>query len=263
MTTAGPSLGRRRGLAGLALVLAGLVAWSAYLPWIEERLSGRALSGWDVYQAAGEQGLNRWLLSEFFREGVSPFFTGLAVVVAGTVLGAVALTLLLWPRSRPPDTGRVSPGALAVAGVIGLAAMALPLVNIASLVGTGPEIPVFGIGWGSTVGFIAAAAWLLVTVTSAVPIKRRRAAMPRGARITLQILVTILLVLGFLLAAVLPCGTKETDAAVSACFAETSAWKVWLGVGIGGALLGLVLTWAGPPLLRHRRARRVAAVQSP
>jgi len=92
-----------------------------------------------------------------------------------------------------------------------------------------------------------------------VPMKRARrvgAPMPRSARIALQILVTILLLVGFLLAAALPCGLEETDAATSACFDDTIAWKVYLGVGIVGAVVGLVLTWAGPPIWRKRRGRR-------
>ena len=100
--------------------------------------------------------------------------------------------------------------------------------------------------------------WGLVVVGVA-PMKRARpvgAPMPRGARIALQILVTVFLLIGFLLAASLPCGLEETDAARSACFDETIAWKVYLGMGIGGALVGLVLTWAGPPVWRKRRARR-------
>jgi RNA polymerase subunit RPABC4/transcription elongation factor Spt4 len=255
----GPSLGRRRGLAAVTLIFAGLVVWSSHLPWLEERLTGSTISGWDVYRTAADEGLNRWLIGEFFREGVSPFFTGLPAVISGIALGVVVLALLLWPRAEPPASGEVPVWLKTVAAVIGFAAILFPMVNMLSLTLTGPDLPVIGIAYGSAIWFIAAVTGCLLVISIVAPTKRRRPAgapMRRSARIALQILVTVLLLIGFLMAAALPCGLEETDAARSACFDETIAWKVYLGIGIVGALVGLVLTWAGPPMWRKRRSRR-------
>ena len=255
----GPSLARRRTVAAVALLFAGMVVWTAYLPWLEERLTGSTVSGWDLYRTAGDTGMNRWLIGEFFREGVSPFFTGLPVVISGVALGVVALALLLWPRAEPPASGEVPVWLKAVAGVVGFAAIALPMVNMLSLALTGPDLPVIGLAYGMGIWSIAALSGWGLVVIGVAPTKRARPAgapMPRSARIALQILITILLLIGFLLAAALPCGLKETDAATSACFDDTIAWKVYLGIGIGGALVGLLLTWAGPPILRRHKAGR-------
>lgn len=255
----GPTVARRRVFAALGLPIAGLVAWSAYAPWLRG-LTGTTVSGWAVYRTASEQGANGWLINEFFKTGFSPFFTGIAALASAAALGAVALALLLWPRSDRPAEGKVPSWLMALTVIVCLGAMLVPLVDLMSYaVGRSP-IPVVWIDWGLGAWVVAVGVCGFFLAMSVVPMRPRTrpigAPLPTLLRVTLQIVITIILLVGFLAAAALPCGSKPTDAAVSACFADTSAWKVYLAIGITGALLGLVLTWAGPPFLRRRRAGR-------
>jgi hypothetical protein len=178
----------------------------------------------------------------------------------------MAVVVLLWPRSELPASGKIPIWLIALLLIAALCGLGIPTTNALSLTLTGPELPFIALGYGMWIWWIAAMAGLLAAALGTLRIKRRirppGTPMPRGLRVTLQVLVTIVLVIGFLLAAALPCGLEETDAGRRACFEDTTAWKVYLGIGIGGALVGLLATWIGPPLLRRRRAASRASSNS-
>ncbi len=249
----------RRGFAAAALPLAGLAALSTFLPWLQSVL-GDTTSGWDLFTAAGARGLNQLLASDLYWVGSAPAFTSLAVMISAAALGVVALAILLWPAAEPPATGSVPVWLRVLAGVTIAAAAILPLVNLASFAFSKQEWRLITLGYGMLLwimGSFFAAGALAISIA---PKLRRRPArppgepMPQGIRITLQITVTILLLLGFFIAVGLPCAFEDTDAARHACI-QTTAAKVYAGIGIGGAALGILLTWVVPPLWRRRNAR--------
>jgi hypothetical protein len=250
----------RRGFAAAALPFAALMAWAAFLPWLDPVI-GDGVSGWDLFRAAGDRGLNRLLAGDLYWPDSGPAFTGLAVVISAAALGVLALAVLVWPKGEPPATGKIPIWLKILVAVTALGAIAQPLVNMFSFILSKPEYLYVSLGHGIgvwTIGACFGAAALALTTAPAIRKRPARAPgerMPRGARIALQITVTILLLIACFAAIGLPCAFEGTEAARRACIRTTEA-KVYAGIGIGGAALGLLLTWAGPPILGRRKAHR-------
>jgi len=127
---------------------AGLVA-SVFWAWLVPVLgSGDEMTGWEVYQAAGDTGENSFLISDAFREGFSPLFTGLSVVIAGGLLGAGALLLLFSPKVSQPNRYAIGRGMAVLVMTLGFLAMVPPFVNIGSFTFTQPRPWLINIGVG-------------------------------------------------------------------------------------------------------------------
>ncbi len=251
----------RRGFAAAALAFTALALWTAFLPWLDP-IYGETTSGWDLFNTAGQRGVNQLLASDLYWWGSGPAFTGLAAVISALALGVVALAVLLWPAGEAPATGKIPVWLRVLVAATTVAAIPLPIVNLTTFTFSRQEFRFIRLGYGMALWIMAAYLASASLAISAAPHLRRRPALPagapmrRGARIALQTTITILLLIGFFVAVGLPCGLEETEAARDACFGTTAA-KVYAGIGVGGAALGLLLTWAGPPILRRRNTRRV------
>jgi hypothetical protein len=146
----GTSLSSRRGLGGFA-VLAGaaVMVVSVFLPWFGgDFTGGEAITGWDsvnpdIAEVSGygdfvdiaSSAGNFFETPYFAVDGFSPFFTGLSILIAGGVLAAIGLAMLLSLRGgafRLPGAGY-----LAMA-VLGLLVAVVGVTNLASLYATGP-----------------------------------------------------------------------------------------------------------------------------
>jgi hypothetical protein len=82
-----------RHLSGWATLVGGvLMVVAAFLPWIQIRTGPRFWTGWDY--ASQMRGIRKLFIWDFWSTGFSPFFTGLAVVVAGGLLVLIAVAML-------------------------------------------------------------------------------------------------------------------------------------------------------------------------
>jgi hypothetical protein len=141
--TARKSLSSRRGLGGFAaLVGAALMIVSVFLPWLSSPSGGDSVTGWDTYRQAS--GAEQWFVQATFSDGFSPWFTGLAVLIAGGLLALIGLAMMF----------SLSGGAFRLPGfwvfILGLLALAIAVVgvtNLASLLATG-DSDVVSTEWG-------------------------------------------------------------------------------------------------------------------
>jgi hypothetical protein len=117
----------------IALVSAALAAACTFLPWLQIATSGHEqLTGWQIYERAADVGENPILITEFFSSDFSPFFTGLATVIAAAVLGAAALLVLMGPKTPQPARFPV-PGWVRVTAAIAPVIAVIPgITNLAS-----------------------------------------------------------------------------------------------------------------------------------
>lgn len=139
------------------LASAGLIA-SVFWAWLVPVLaSADEMTGWEIYQAAGDTGENSFLIADAFRDGFSPLFTGLSVAIAGGVLAALALVLMVSPKAQQPSKWGVPAGLGSLIALVGLAVLFIPLVNLSSLIMTQPRPYLIQPGGGLTGGFLLAA----------------------------------------------------------------------------------------------------------
>ena len=139
------------------LASAGLIA-SVFWAWLVPALpGGDGATGWEVYQTAGDTGRNSFLITDAFRDGFSPLFTGLTVVVAGGVLAALSLLLMVSPKVKQPSKWGVPAGVGALISLLGFAVLLVPLVNLLSLMMSQPRPYLVQPGGGLIGGFLLAA----------------------------------------------------------------------------------------------------------
>jgi hypothetical protein len=135
----------RRGLGGFAALVGGvLMVLSVFFPWFGTDAS---YTGWDavVEDVTNISGTGNFFANPYFAEsGFSPFFTGLSVLIAGALLVAIGLLMLL----------SLSGGAFRLPGfwmfILGLLALAIAVVgvtNLASLLATS-DSDVVSTEWG-------------------------------------------------------------------------------------------------------------------
>jgi len=159
------SLSSRRGIGGFIALLGGLaMIVSVFLPWFAA--GGPSYSGWDavVDDAMNVSGVGDFYDSPFFAEsGFSPFFTGLAVLIAGILLVLIGLALLASLRGGAFHL----PGVLQILlGVLALGIAVVGVTNLASLYATGdtdilqPEYGIFVLTAGAVVGMLGV--WLAI-----------------------------------------------------------------------------------------------------
>jgi hypothetical protein len=149
-------LSTRRGLGGFAALAGGaLMIVSVFLPWLSSPLGGDSVSGWDTYDLAS--GTEQWFVQEAFRNGFSPLFSGMSVLVAGALLALIGLAMMF----------SLSGGAyrLPAAGILLLALLAVLVfivggTNLLSLYATGdpdlvtPEYGLYLLAAGAIVGLL-------------------------------------------------------------------------------------------------------------
>jgi hypothetical protein len=89
---------RRKRVIGFILALTGslLTIGATFLDWLVTP-EGRTVTGWDLYTIRSKAGDNVWVIPHWSHS--LPFFTGLATLVAGVVLGAVTAVAMVIPRS--------------------------------------------------------------------------------------------------------------------------------------------------------------------
>lgn len=157
------SLSSRRGLGGFIALLGGAaMIVSVFLPWFKS--GGPSYSGWDavVEDVQNVSGLGDFYHSPTFAaSGFSPFFTGLAVLIAGILLVLVGLLMLLSLRGGAFHL----PGIVQILlGVLALGIAFVGVTNLASLYATGdtdifkPEYGLFILTVGAVVGMLGV--WL-------------------------------------------------------------------------------------------------------
>lgn len=162
----------------LGLLMAGGLAASAFWPWLTPVLGGDAVSGWDIYQSAGGTGENAFLITEAFRDGFSPLFTGLTIIVAGGVLAVAAVVLILAPKVPQPSQWGVPRWLGALVSLTGFVVLLTSLVSLASLIFTQPRPYLINPGAGLIGGVFLAAMGGLALVIGATgsPGRRERSA---------------------------------------------------------------------------------------
>ena len=139
----------------LALLMAAGVIASAFWPWLEP-VAGDSMSGWDIYESTADTGDNPFLITEAFRTGFSPLLTGLSVVIAGGVLAAAALVLMVSPKVKQPSQWGVPKGMGTVISLLGFAVLLVPIINLCSLMFTQPRPYLIQPGAGLMGGFVLA-----------------------------------------------------------------------------------------------------------
>jgi hypothetical protein len=119
---------------------AGLMGGMVFAPWLGpgSASSGSALTGWDISDMA--TGGQKWFISDFF-DGFSPFFPGLTVLVVAAIVALIGVGLLVAVR-------RVRGGTAVLLRLIGIAAMALPVVDVAIVLTSGPGADIVFFQWG-------------------------------------------------------------------------------------------------------------------
>jgi hypothetical protein len=166
----------------LALMMAAGVAASAFWPWLTPVLGGNAVSGWDIYQSAGDTGENVFLITEAFREGFSPLFTGLSVIVAAGVMAASALALMTSPKTPQPSQWGIPRGRGVPIALLGFAVFLVCLVNLFSLMITQPRPYLIQPGGGLIGGCLLAAVGGMALVIGVTGLPGRRGRPPRDDR---------------------------------------------------------------------------------
>jgi hypothetical protein len=158
----------------LALLMAAGVVASAFWPWLDP-VVGDSMSGWDIYESTADTGDNPLLITEAFRTGFSPLFTGLTVVIAGGVLAAAALALLVSPKVRQPSQWGIPKRVGTLISLLGFAVLLIPLTNLLSLVLTQPRSHLIQPGAG-LIGsvFLAAVGGMAVVIGSTGAPGRKR-----------------------------------------------------------------------------------------
>lgn len=157
------SLSSRRGFGAFVAVIGGAaMIVSVFLPWFG--VGGPSYSGWDavVDDAMNVSGVGDFYDSPFFAEsGFSPFFTGLAVLIAGILLVLIGLALLASLRGGAFHL----PGMVQILlGVLALGIAVVGVTDLASLYATGdtdlikPEYGIFVLTAGAVVGMLGV--WL-------------------------------------------------------------------------------------------------------
>ena len=110
---------RQKRLIGLFVALAGglLMIVATFLDWLAVA-GGASITGWDIYKLQSDFGDNVWVINDMFSD-FSPFFTGLASLVAGIVAIAIALVAIAVPVSIIGRAYKMSTVALAPLAIIG------------------------------------------------------------------------------------------------------------------------------------------------
>ena len=148
----------------LALLMAAGVIASTFWPWLEP-VAGDSMSGWDIYESTADTGDNPLLITEAFRTGFSLLFTGLSVVIAGGVLAAAALLLMVSPKVKQPSQWGIPKSVGTVISLLGFAVFLVPIINSCSLMFTQPSPHLIQLGVGLIGGvFLAAIGGMAVVI---------------------------------------------------------------------------------------------------
>jgi len=151
------ALASRRGLGGIAAVVGGaLMIVSVWMPWLDLQVEDP--TGWDTYTALSDNGRNVLYEHNFFDAGFSPFFSGLAILIAGGLVALIGLAMFASLRGG----AMAVPGAgVAVLSLLALLVLLTGATNLFSLYVTGPGSgiidPAYGLyvlPVGGLVGFL-------------------------------------------------------------------------------------------------------------
>jgi hypothetical protein len=159
----------------IALGLAALSGCCAFLPWFETLLGGEELTGWQIYEKAVESGENPILITDFFTSGMSPLFTGLAVVIDAVILGLGALVVVFGPKTVQPSRFTIPAGLAWLVFVTSALAAVPALATMLSAVFIQPRPYLLVMGPGlAFAAVLAIAAWVaLVIGMSGMPARQR------------------------------------------------------------------------------------------
>ena len=79
--------------AAISLLACGLMVAASFMPWLGKE-GGRTFSGWDLYEAQRDAGMDDLLIPRFFTDASGeywPFWTGLATLIGALWLAGTAL----------------------------------------------------------------------------------------------------------------------------------------------------------------------------
>lgn len=128
---------KTRRIGGIvALIGAGLMAAMVWAPWIGS--GGETITGWDIHEQA--IGSEQWYIGDFVDPDFSPFFPGLPILVTAGVIGLLAVVLLTRPT--------LSRGAGMIVRLIGALAFLVSIVDLISIIVTGPGSDIVSFEWG-------------------------------------------------------------------------------------------------------------------
>lgn len=166
--------GGRLAGAVVTVAAAALSGGMVFAPWLgpgSAASSGLSLTGWDISDAA--TGSQKWFIGDFFDE-FSPFFPGLTVLAVAAVVGLIGIGLFM---ARRP----VGRGVAVLLGLVGVVAFLLPMVNVASVLITGPGSDVVFFGWG-LVGALLGGIGAVVGIQMATLLPRRSRRLRSGVQ---------------------------------------------------------------------------------
>ena len=144
---------RRRLGAVLVMVGGAAIAIASFLPWLG---NGHDLTGWDVYTRRSAAGANPFLFRpDDWTDVSSYFFTGLTTMVVGVLLVVTAAVLLIAQGKPPPSTSIVWLALTLPAGLVVVAGLLVPLVNLLSAA-VGPGYALVSVQYGLWVALAGA-----------------------------------------------------------------------------------------------------------
>jgi hypothetical protein len=157
-TSTSPS--SRRGLGGFAAVVGGAaMIVSVFLPWLSF-LGTASVKGWDTYSLSS--GAEKFYANHAFDSDFSPMFTGMSVLIAGSLMALIGLAMLGSLRGgafRLHGAGRL------VLGLLAVLVFVAGITNLVSLYATGPGSGLLDPGYGlfvltagAVVGFLGVTA---------------------------------------------------------------------------------------------------------
>ncbi len=127
----------RRFVGGFAsLAVGALMIVLVFTPWLS--IGGVERTGWQLYTDFTDAGRNGFYEQQFFSDGFSPFFSGLAILVAGGLMALIGVATLASLRG---GTFRMPRWGVFVAVVLSWLIAIVGATNFVSLLMTAPDGP--------------------------------------------------------------------------------------------------------------------------